>query len=451
MTSDAVVLTYALAPDVEVEPADDGVSLRAATSRTWVRTGTELKVLKLLEGDGSSEAQIHDRLQQGEPECSAETHCAALLFRLDRLGLLARSLNSAGRRLASCIPLRPPPIALPERPPEGLLRLSQQVLVRADAGAVSLEVPGSWARMMMHDRDLLPLLHDLTVGRQAIEIAAVAVGYSKGLILAVLAWMGWCELLDARDYKAWPTHDLLFHARIRKGYARVLLGKTPREAPVAVAPAASETTSDIRRLALEPPNLTRLLTEDPPYAWVSDQRKSLRRQGSAPLTSGQLSEFLFRTLHERGGRRPYPSGGACYPLTAYLAVHRCLGVVPGLYAYDSALHELISVGEPGTGFDRLLADAAEAANVEGPPQILLVLAARYWRTRRVYGNLSYSLILKETGAVFQVAMMAAAAMGLAACPLGCGDSLLFSRLLGVDPLIESSVGELMLGSPEEHA
>jgi hypothetical protein len=178
MTSDAVVLTYALAPDVEVEPADGGALLRTATSRTWVRTATELKVLKLLEGDGSSEAQIHDRLQLSESECSAETHCAALLFRLDRLGLLARSLNSAGRRLASCIPSRPPPAALPERPPEGLLRLSQQVLVRADAGAVSLEVPGCWARMTMHDRDLLPLLHDLTVGRQAIEIAAATVGYS---------------------------------------------------------------------------------------------------------------------------------------------------------------------------------------------------------------------------------------------------------------------------------
>jgi hypothetical protein len=48
--------------------------------------------------------------------------------------------------------------------------------------------------------------------------------------------------------------------------------------------------------------------------------------------------------------------------------------------------------------------------------------------------------------VFQTALMAAAAMGLAACPLGCGDSLEFSRLTRVDPLIETSVGELILGS-----
>jgi hypothetical protein len=30
--------------------------------------------------------------------------------------------------------------------------------------------------------------------------------------------------------------------------------------------------------------------------------------------------------------------------------------------------------------------------------------------------------------------------------LGCGNALLFSELAGMDPLIESSMGELMLGS-----
>ena len=137
-------------------------------------------------------------------------------------------------------------------------------------------------------------------------------------------------------------------------------------------------------------------------------------------------------------------------MKAYLAVHRCLGVAPGLYAYDPARHELITIGEPGPGLDRLLADAAGAANVAVPTQILLVLAAQYIRTQRVYGDLSYSLILKEVGAVFQVAIMAAAAMGLSTCQLGCGNALLFSELTGVNPLTETSVGELMVGSLGEN-
>jgi SagB-type dehydrogenase family enzyme len=69
----------------------------------------------------------------------------------------------------------------------------------------------------------------------------------------------------------------------------------------------------------------------------------------------------------------------------------------------------------------------------------------------IYPDVAYSLILKEVGAVFQAAMLAASVMGLAACPLGCGNSLLFAELTGVDPLIESSVGEMMLGSLAEPA
>jgi hypothetical protein len=79
-----------------------------------------------------------------------------------------------------------------------------------------------------------------------------------------------------------------------------------------------------------------------------------------------------------------------------------------------------------------------------------VLAARYGHTQRVYGDLSYSLILKEVRAAFQAAMMAAATMGLSTCPLGYGNSLLFSELAGVNPLTETSVGELMVGSLEEN-
>jgi SagB-type dehydrogenase family enzyme len=450
MTSEPVLWTYALAPDVEVCPSDGGALLRTATSRTWIDAAVELEVLELLAGSGSSEAQIQNHIRLSKSDRSAETRCAALLFRLDRLGLLARGLNSSGHRLALCIPLRPPPGGPPERPPQGLLRLSPRALARVEANVMSLEVPGSWARLTIHDRDLLPFLHDLAVGRRAVEVAAAAVGHSEKAILAFLTLMSWCRLLDRTDHEGWSTHDLLFHARTRKGYTRTLLGKTYPGEVTAPVPAPSATTDGMRRLALEPPDLRRLIAEDPSFAWVAERRKSARRQGSVPLKSSQLSEFLFRTLHERKGRHPYPSGGACYPLKAYLAVHDCLGVAPGLYAYDSALHELITVGESGPGLDRLLGDAADAANVEQSPQILLVLAARFGRTQRVYGDLSYSLILKEVGAVFQAAMMTAAVMGLSTCPLGCGNALLFSELVGVNPLNESSVGELMVGSLDDN-
>jgi SagB-type dehydrogenase family enzyme len=263
--------------------------------------------------------------------------------------------------------------------------------------------------------------------------------------------MSWCDLLRVPEDDNWSTHDLLFHARTRAGYARVPLGKTFPLGGTADQPENFGKAAGGHRLALPRPDLRRLVVEDPPFAWVSERRHSVRRYGSRPLTRDQLSEFLFRTLHQRDNRRPYPSGGARYPLNAYLAVQECGGLARGLYSYDPVGHEVVMVSEPGPRFDRLLADAASAADVEAPPHILLVLAARYARTWRMYGDLSYSLILKEVGAVFQAAMMTAAVMGLGACPIGGGNSLLFSELVGLSPFGETSVGELMLGARDDGA
>jgi oxazoline/thiazoline dehydrogenase len=448
MSADAVQTSYTLAPDVRVEHDDEGAVLRTPISETWIEAGVELDTVALLDGTSRSEADLHVQLRLTEPHDDAETRCAALLYRLDRLGLLTRTLSSGQRRLASCVPLRPASGTRPDRPPEGLLRLSAHALASVDGDLIALEKPGAWARLRIHDRDLLPLLHDLAVGRPAAAMSTAIPGVSADAVLAILALVSWCELLDGANTARWATHELLFHTRTRRGYARVVLGKSDlaveRSAPEQETPSGAQV-----RIPLDRPDWPRLLVEDPPHALVGNRRRSVRRQGSTPITSTQLSEFLFRTLYQVDGRRPYPSGGACYPLNAYLAINRCRGIEAGLYVYSPTRHELVTVREAGPGLEHLLADATAAANLDRLPQILVVLAARFDRTGRWYGDLSYSLILKEAGAVFQTAMMAAAAMGLAACPLGCGDSLEFSALAGLSPLIEPSVGEMILGSLDE--
>jgi SagB-type dehydrogenase family enzyme len=64
------------------------------------------------------------------------------------------------------------------------------------------------------------------------------------------------------------------------------------------------------------------------------------------------------------------------------------------------------------------------------------------------GSIAYSLILKHVGVVYQTMYLAATAMGLAPCALGCGDSDRFARAAGIDYYVESSVGEFLLGSRE---
>lgn len=444
MTSETILWTYALPPDVKVTPSRGGAYLLTAAGQMWVGAD-EFEVIKQLTGEGRSQIQLQHRVPSIESDTDVGTLCAALLFRLDRAGLLARTLTSGGRQLASCVPVRAPPGPPPQSAPEAPVRLSSHTLARVRANGISLEMPGSWATITLHDRDLLALLHDLSTARHSTELASAVPGYSEKAMLALLALMNWCDLFD-RNEDGWSVHDLHFHTHTRTGYARAIRGKTDAKPDRSVQTVPIVRHDGMHRLPLEKPSLKRLLAEDPPYALVSESRRSIRRQGSAPLTSAQLSEFLFRTLHERDGRRPYPSGGACYPLKAYIAVHRCLGLEPGLFAYDPIQHELITAGESGTALDLLLADAAGAAAIESAPQVLVVLTAQFARMQRMYPDIGYSLILKEVGALFQAAVMAAAAMGLGACPLGCGNTMLFAELISSDPLIESSVGEIMLGS-----
>jgi SagB-type dehydrogenase family enzyme len=449
MTAEAVQWSYALAPDVRVEPVAGGAFLLTPTSEAWIEGAVEIETVTLLDGTCLSEPDLHTRLRSIDPDDEVETRCAALLFQLDTLGLLVRTLCSGKRRLVSCVPLRPGSGAPPDRPPEGLLRLSCHALAHVDGNLMTLEKPGARARLILHDRDLLPLLHDLSVGGLASAMSTGIPGMPAEAILTVLALVSWCGLLDDDGEARWATHDLLFHARTRRGYARVVLGKSDLSGEKAAQVEQEPVDTGRVHIPLETPDWPRLMADDPPHALVSDRRRSVRLQGSHPITSKQLSEFLFRTLHESGGRRPYPSGGGCYPLNAYIAVHRCLGIGSGLYFYSPTRHELVAVSEAGAGLERLFADAAAAANLDRLPQILVVLAARFDRTGLPYRDLSYSLILKEVGGVFQTAMMAAAAMGLAACPLGCGNSLEFSELAGADPLVETSVGEMILGSLDE--
>ena len=191
-----------------------------------------------------------------------------------------------------------------------------------------------------------------------------------------------------------------------------------------------------------------------------EERRSSRRFGERPLSAAQLGEFLFRTSRirrtgsfegETYAYRPYPCGGASYELEVYAAVRACEDLEPGLYYYDGCGHSLRAVGDYSPAVERLVEHAWNATGRLGVPHVLLILAARFGRVAWKYESIAYSLILKDVGVVMQTMHLAAAAMGLAACAVGCGDSDLFSMAAGTDYYTESSVGEFVLGSAAEPA
>jgi SagB-type dehydrogenase family enzyme len=63
-----------------------------------------------------------------------------------------------------------------------------------------------------------------------------------------------------------------------------------------------------------------------------------------------------------------------------------------------------------------------------------------------YEGLSYSMVLKNSGLLTGLMYLVATAMGLAPCALGAGDSAGFAALSGLDPLVEPSVADFVLGS-----
>lgn len=309
--------------------------------------------------------------------------------------------------------------------PPGMQGLSPFAVMRRSGEDLLVESPHSSARVLVHD------------GTPVHRPEAWSPGLRHLLHLAGLTDTG--EPIPA----TWEFHDLLFHARSRRGRTPEPLGATCRfatPAPPALKPARPG-------LPLEVPEpLQRPLGE------VLETRRSLRQHGDPPLTVTQIGHLLHHAARTRAVKdtplmqvqdRPYPGGGAVHELEVYLAAHRVQGLEAGLYRYDGVAHALVPVA-PTTG--PLLQHACEATGRQEPPQALLVLAARFERVAWKYQGMAYALILKDVGVLVQTLYLVATAMDLAVCAVGAGDSDAFARVAGTDPFVESSVGELILGS-----
>jgi SagB-type dehydrogenase family enzyme len=194
-----------------------------------------------------------------------------------------------------------------------------------------------------------------------------------------------------------------------------------------------------------------------PLLDITERRRSIRRHDDGhPITADQLGELLYRTqrlksLHTVEGfgdvaSRPYPSGGSLYELEVYALVNLCAGVDPGLYHYRSEAHSLELVAEPNAATERLGDLYRMTAGMASPPQVVLILSARFPRVMWKYEGVGYGVILKNVGIVQEALYLHATDLGLAPCALGGGDSDLFCALTGTGYFSESSVGEFLVGS-----
>lgn len=450
-------------------PADRSVAF-SSHDRTATLRGLPPAILAVLERIVYPGASF-DEL--GSPDA------AALLRALASLcppGLLQIAVAAGQHRLATLTltarSFRITPVD-PEASPWVLSRFAYLHRVGRDT---VLETPLTAARLQLHDPHAAGLVQRLSEPSTLAQLWTTAADLPRESLAALIGLMAGARLLTAvtpggvpeedlrPELRSWEFHDLLFHARSRQGRHDALVGNSYPMAGIGPPLPAVKPVEAAETIELFRPDWSELDARDPSLVRAMEERRSLREYADQPITVAQLGEFLFRTVSLRQvwenehpthagpipveiSSRPYPSGGALYPLEVYAVVQACTGLEAGLYHYDPQGHRLARLSLMSDELHKLLAEAGQATAIPTESlQVLLVLTARFGRVTWKYTGLSYALILKDLGGVYQNMYLAATAMGLAPCAIGVGDSDLFARASGIDYYRESSVGEFVLGS-----
>jgi SagB-type dehydrogenase family enzyme len=352
------------------------------------------------------------------------------------------------------------------------VRLSRFAWAHRVGERLVLDSPASYAQIEFLAAGLAGPVLTLTQPRTVAALCAEAAGYEAPAVAAAIEFLhalGVVYRVDEAGRTPDETrpelvqrevHDLVLHAASRYGLIDKPLGGTFRFRGTLPPTPARKTPPEGPRIALPRTDLDRLADTDPPLVQVMESRVSIREHGTDPITLEQVAEFLYRVarvksffqIDESAGmlyestRRTYPSGGATYDLEFYLTVRSCAGLDPGVYHYDPFEHELTLICVRDDLIRQVVQDAFRAAGGHGVPQIVITLASRFHRLSWKYEGIAYAVTLKNVGVVYHAMYLVAMAMGLAPCALGAGDAATFAAITGLDPVVESSVGEFMLGS-----
>lgn len=356
------------------------------------------------------------------------------------------------------------------------LALSRFAVMRRCGADLLIESPRAWCSIAVHDPGVMGAVAAFARPRDSVSVAPEGSAAGLGSLPAPLARrllsdLTWATLVvrapgeedSAFELRQWSPHELWFHMRSRaEGVPDGHFGRTQwANGLFEPLPARRDSLSE-RRVELPRPDINALRLRDATLTSVLEDRRSIRRHDDEhPITLEQIGEFLYRAAGVRYTAAqdgvevttgPNPSGGALDALEFYLAVRLAERLEPGLYRYDRFGHRLEHVSGATRVVRRLIDAAQRATGGSGalvrtyPPQLVVLLAARFGRVGWSYETLAYSLIVKHVGVTFQTMYCVATAMGLAPCALGAGDPAVFAEATGLDPLAEGTVGEFVLGS-----
>ncbi|NNF26981.1 MAG: SagB/ThcOx family dehydrogenase [Gemmatimonadetes bacterium] len=463
-------ITLEFAPGVDLEGGPTTYRIRSPTWSLRLEDFGEdtLEALRQLKSGRSTEREILARLR-GSTNSAPHTVGSwfALLDALQVRGGVACTLSEGTEPLCRWVPAPDGPRSSQNgtagnRP----VALSQYALLRPSGGRWILKSPFGAAAVEVLDPRVVALLGHLTspatpaelpTGELALSADSVTSTVSVLLELGLLVGEGVAEGQAATA--GWSPADFTFHVSsgIESPARPCWNGSVAPASPPApvLHPTSGEPT--LQFPAPDPEGVSgRAMT----LHEALEGRTSIREYDDAsPIGVEDLGELLHLCLRvtrmvEGDGsaryahsHRPYPSGGALYPLEIYPVVRLCRGLAGGVYHYDPLLHALRHRKDLDPRMDRALSWAAAAMGGGAEPQVLLVIGARPARVFWKYHSIGYALILREVGAVMQTLYLGAHSIGLAPCAIGAGDGLLLPGVtdVGFDPG-EISVGGFCLGS-----
>ena len=264
----------------------------------------------------------------------------------------------------------------------------------------------------------------------------------------------------------WDFHNLLFHAESAMGYntdldAGHMFGacfpykdrfeQEPAQHPKYEGESIALPEADVAALPSMP------ITE------VLQQRKSMRDYDvDNPITKAELSTFLTLVMRGKAKEqrypaegfdiiactsRNYPSGGSLYEQEIYASVWRCHDIARGFYHYDPFTHSMTRLNTPDNSWGMHIEHRHKQKPADKQPDILFMFGARYQRISWKYSGMSYAIVLKNIGVLYQTMYLVATCMGLAPCGHGGGNHRALAELSGQDPWQEGIAGEFTLGRP----
>jgi SagB-type dehydrogenase family enzyme len=250
--------------------------------------------------------------------------------------------------------------------------------------------------------------------------------------------------------KYWQFEDILFHtvSRGRSDYR-------PRGATYPFKRAFQEPVRHVENQSDRAENSKKdaRIVGDIQFADILKRRRSHRGRLEA-ATADQIASILriatqdvvdCVTQNLPHSARPYPSAGGTHELGFYVIADRVTDLDRALYSFDHGAGILVRREADSLLIERLLVEASESWGVEnGIPCAVIVLSAMVPLVTWKYESVGYRLVLLNAGVAMQTICQVATAAGVASCPLGTGDSELFSKIIGVAEWSETSVAEIAI-------